>query len=303
MSAFTLHDLQCFNAVILAGGFQAAASRLNRSHPAVFAAVGKLEKQLGFSLLDRNGYKVKPTQAGLDFNQRAQLLLQEAERLSLHASQLAMGTETELRIVLGDFCPRPVLLAWLSDFFAGHAATRLSLYFEAVSGPEERLHDEQADLIFHQVNTNDTRLEWLSLGRIQFVPVAAPGFLPFAVTADIRPQQMQHLTQCVIRDTANHSPPNDHFLVPGAPRCSVADHLMKKEVILHGLAWGHLPRYLVEDEIRQGKLHLLSGDFLQGSHEQLVVARRSDRPVGPVASALWECLKMQRSVLVSALSL
>lgn len=33
MHDFTLHDLQCFDAVVDAGGFQAAAQRLHRSHP------------------------------------------------------------------------------------------------------------------------------------------------------------------------------------------------------------------------------------------------------------------------------
>ena len=47
MHDFTLHDLQCFDAVVDAGGFQAAAQRLHRSHPAVFAAVARLERQLG----------------------------------------------------------------------------------------------------------------------------------------------------------------------------------------------------------------------------------------------------------------
>ena len=47
MSEFTLHDLQCFDAVVRVGGFQAAATQLHRSHPAVFAAVAKLERQLG----------------------------------------------------------------------------------------------------------------------------------------------------------------------------------------------------------------------------------------------------------------
>ncbi|MBF2952519.1 LysR family transcriptional regulator, partial [Pseudomonas aeruginosa] len=50
MHDFTLHDLQCFDAVVDAGGFQAAAQRLHRSHPAVFAAVARLERQLGLVL-------------------------------------------------------------------------------------------------------------------------------------------------------------------------------------------------------------------------------------------------------------
>ncbi|WP_256670307.1 LysR family transcriptional regulator [Pseudomonas sp. CFSAN084952] len=59
MAEFTLHDLQCFDAVIRAGGLQAAASLLHRSHPSVSAAVAKLERQLNLVLLDRSGYRVQ----------------------------------------------------------------------------------------------------------------------------------------------------------------------------------------------------------------------------------------------------
>ncbi|RUX46118.1 LysR family transcriptional regulator, partial [Mesorhizobium sp. M7A.F.Ca.US.014.04.1.1] len=33
MAEFTLHDLQCFDAVVRTGGFQPAAAMLDRSHP------------------------------------------------------------------------------------------------------------------------------------------------------------------------------------------------------------------------------------------------------------------------------
>ena len=46
MHDFTLQELQCFDAVVTHGGFEAAARALHRSHPAVFAAVAKLERQL-----------------------------------------------------------------------------------------------------------------------------------------------------------------------------------------------------------------------------------------------------------------
>ena len=123
MSEFTLHDLQCFDAVVRAGGFQAAATLLHRSHPAVFAAVAKLERQLGLALLDRAGYRVKPTPAGQSFHLRAQALLRELAGLRAHAEQLAMGQETELNVVIGDFCPRPLLLGMLGQFFAAWPAT------------------------------------------------------------------------------------------------------------------------------------------------------------------------------------
>ena len=58
IEGLTLHQLQCFDAVVAEGGFQQAAEKLRRTQPTVFAAVKNLESQLGLVLLDRSGYRV-----------------------------------------------------------------------------------------------------------------------------------------------------------------------------------------------------------------------------------------------------
>jgi DNA-binding transcriptional LysR family regulator len=297
MSRFTLHELQCFDAVVGEGGFQAAAERLHRSHPSVFAAVAKLERQLGLDLLDRSGYRVQLTEAGRAFHRKVRVLLHETEELQTYAAQLAMGQEAELRVVLGDLCPLPPVLGLLSRFFAQCPQTRLHLQFETVTGPWERLLEDEADLIVHRVPKSDVRMEWIDLGRVAMVPVVAPGFLPFLAAADLTPQRMQAFTQCVVRDSARHPSEPGHFLVEGAPRCSVPDHLMKKELILHGMAWGHLPRFLIETELRDGRLLSIAGHHFPGVVEELAAARRRDRPHGPVADRLWDFLAGQAPVL------
>jgi DNA-binding transcriptional LysR family regulator len=300
MSAFTLHYLHCFDAVVRAGGFQAAAAALHRSHPAVFAAVAKLERQLGLSLLDRSGYRVQPTEAGRSFHRRAQSLLSELKALRTHAEQLAMGEESELRVVIGDLCPRAQALGVLSRFFAQCPGTRLHLHFEAVTGPWERLFDGEADLILHRIDKSDPRLEWIDLCEVRMTPVVAAGFLPFPITRAIRPEQMRGLTQCVMRDSARHSPPQDHFTVEGAQQCTVADQLMKKDMILHGMGWGHMPQFLIEEELGDGRLQSIAGRYLPGRAEQLVAARRRDRAHGPVADRLWAYLQTQARSFRSA---
>lgn len=302
MSEFTLHDLQCFDAVARAGGFQAAAAMLHRSHPAVFAAVAKLERQLGLALLDRSGYRVSLTAAGQSFHARAQSLLRELTALRAHAEQLAMGEETELRIVIGDFCPRPYVLGLLSRFFADCPATRLDLHFEAVSGPQERLYDGDADLILHRVDKNDASLEWVDLAKVPFVPVVAPGFLREPVPRALKPAQLRDYTQCVMRDTARHSPAQDYFTVAGARQCTVADQLMKKEIIVQGMGWGHMPRFLIEDELHDGSLLSIANRHLPGSIEELVAARRTDRAQGPVSNRLWQYLQDAAPALRRALA-
>ncbi len=300
MPAFTLHDLQCFEAVVRTGGFQAAAADLHRTHPSVFAAVAKLERQLGLALLDRSGYRVRPTEAGRALQRRAQSLLRQFDELRLQAAQWAAGEESDLHVVIGDLCPRPPLLGLLGRFFADRPGTRLHLHFESVGGPVERLLDGEADLVLHGIDKTDTRLEWLDLCKVPFVPVAAPALLPFPIDRSLGPERLREFTQCVIRDSARHTRSRDYFMIEGAHQCVVADQGMKKEIIQQGLGWGHLPRFLIEAELREGRLLSLAGPRLPGSIEELVAARRRDRPHGPVAQALWAYLRAQAPALRAA---
>jgi DNA-binding transcriptional LysR family regulator len=293
MHKFTLQDLLCFVAVIREGSFQAAAAALHRSHPAVFAATKKLETQLGMALLDRSGYRVRATPAGTSLFHRAQRLLQEADAFSLHAHQLAMGDEAELRVVIGDLCPREQALRMLSTFFARFPDTRLQLHFEAVTGPWERLLNDEADLILHRIDKTNPRLEWLDLGSVTLVPVVAPGFLLFTATDSITPEQMRAFTQCILRDTARQPEQYNHFVLDGPYQCTVADHPMKKEIILQKMAWGHLPSFMIEEELQSGRLISIAGRHFPGVTEELVASRRRDRPHGPVAMRLWDHIQEQ----------
>lgn len=285
---FKMHELQCFDAVLRSGSFQAAAILLHRTHPSVFAAVGKLEATTGLTLLDRSGYRVTATEAGRQFHERVSIALREMDNLGRYAGQLRQGEETVLRIVLGDLCPRASILPTLSTFFAEHKRTRLHLDYEAVRGPAERLRAGTADLAFHRADDADPGMERITIGKVSLIPVAAPGFLPFDTGPDVTPEQLRPFTQCVIRDTASEGVSEDHFLIEGAARCSVADHAMKRELILHGMAWGHLPDFLIDGDLRSGALVSLQGSHLPGRVETLAAIRRRDRPHGPVAEALWQ---------------
>ncbi|QQC65747.1 LysR family transcriptional regulator [Paraburkholderia ginsengisoli] len=299
MNDFSLHDLKCFDAVIRTGSFQAAAAALHRSHPAVFAAVARLESEAGLNLLDRGGYRVKLSDAGRSFHERMQPLLSEAEGLRQHAAQLAMGEESELHVVLGDLCPRPAVLGLLARFFTTCVHTRLHLHFETVSGPVERLKARDADLMFHRVDATDPLLESIALCKIRLVPVIAPNLLPAALPKTLRPEHLRDYTQCVMRDSAR-APRDEHFLViEGAHQITVADQFMKKDVILQGLAWGHLPDFLIDGEIRHGTLRSIAGRYFPGRTETVVAARRRDGAQGPVAERLWAYLQANAPIVAS----
>ena len=300
LDGITLHQLQCFEAVVSEGSFQAAAGKLLRAQPTVSSSVKNLESQLQLTLLDRSGYRVTLTEAGRSFYARTRVFLQEMKRLRDHAAQLAMGEESELRVVIGDLSPLPETLALLRRFFDRCPGTRLHLHFEAVSGPWERLFDNDADLIFHYVEKSDPRLEFVDLFTVRIIPVVAPKFLRFPISKSITPEQMRDYVQCVIRDTARHSEPRDYFLVEGARSWTVSDQLMKKELIVQGMGWGHMPRYLIEDNLRDGSLRQISGRHFKGGKADLVAARRRDTPHGPIANRLWQFIADEAAKIIPA---
>ncbi len=289
----TIHQLLCFDAVVTAGSFQAAAEKLLRSQPTVSASVKNLETQLRLSLLDRSGYRVTLTEAGRSFHARTRVFLHELQTLRNHAAQLAMGEESELRVVIGDLCPLPETLKLLRRFFDRCPGTRLHLHFEAISGPWERLFDDEADLIFHHIDKADPRLDFIDLFRVKLVPVVAPGFLRFPISRSITPEQMRDYVQCVIRDSARRDAPRDYFLVEGARSWTVSDQLMKRELIRQGMGWGHMPKFLIEQDLHRGRLLPITGRHFKGGEAELVAARRRDTPHGPIANRLWEYIGEQ----------
>ena len=302
IDGLTLHQLLCFEAVVSEGSFQAAADKLLRSQPTVSSSVKNLESQLRLSLLDRSGYRVALTDAGRSFYERTRIFLHELQSLRDHAAQLAMGEESELRVVIGDVCPLPEILGLLRRFFDSCPGTRLHLYFEAISGPCERLFDDEADLILHHIDKADPHLEFVDLFTMKLVPVVAPNFLRFPISESIAPEQMRDYVQCVIRDTARRSPLRDYYLVEGARSWTVSDQLMKKELILQGMGWGHMPHYLIEQNLLDASLLPITGKHFKGGQVELVAARRRNTPHGPIANRLWQFIEEQAAELIAALN-
>jgi DNA-binding transcriptional LysR family regulator len=290
MLPLTLAQLRTLDAIVSEGSLQAAATKLGRTHPTLHTALNAMEQAIGFKLFDRNAYRLALTRDGAAFLDRARRVLSEMDDLQTFAAHVAAGDESELRVVVGDLSPLPRMLGLLKGFFGGHPQTRLHLQFETLSGPWDLLAGDKVDLILHHVLDGDARFETLRLGRVTLVPVAAPGFLPFPIAA-ATVERMRELVQCVIRDSAAKPDPRSYFVLDGARTCTVSDQMMKKEVIVQGLGWGHMPDYLVADELANGRLISFANQCFQGSVVHLVAARKVGKPHGPIAAKLWDTLR------------
>lgn len=284
----TLQQMLTLDAVVNQGSVQAGARHLHKTHPSVITALKKLEDELGFALLDRSGYRSVLTEEGKAFHKSVRRILGDLQELKNQAKQLRLGEETELNIVLGDITPMTNALSVLRRFAEDYPHTRLNLFFENLYGPNEWLLDGNADLIVHHIDKSDPRYEYRDFCKVPVVPVVAPGFVPFPGSDKIRYTDMKGYTQCIIRDTAVRGGNKNYFVLDDSPHITVGDQYTKKEVILQRMAWGHMPLFLIENELKSGELISLEGKHIKGNTLDIVVARLGTGEKGLMAERLWQ---------------
>ena len=57
---------------------------------------------------------------------------------------------------------------------------------------------------------------------------------------------------------------------------------------MQGMAWGHMPLFLVRNELDTGKLISIDGGNIKGVVREIVIARLSEKKKGIMAEKLWE---------------
>ncbi len=96
-----LKQLEQLVAVCSTGSFTAAARKLGISQPTLSKSIGRLEKDLGLKLFDREGGKAQPNVFGRLVADHGADLLSGVERLRAELEQLARGESGVLRIGVG----------------------------------------------------------------------------------------------------------------------------------------------------------------------------------------------------------
>ncbi len=85
----TLDQLEVIQAVADCGSFHAAADRLNRSQPALSAAIKNLEREFELEIFDRSQYRARLTEAGAIFLTAARQALQASAYAARVARELS----------------------------------------------------------------------------------------------------------------------------------------------------------------------------------------------------------------------
>ncbi len=284
----TLQQLATLDAVIKQGSIQAGASYLNKTHPSVISSLKKLEDEIGFLLFDRSGYRSTLTHKGETFYQNSQAILTDIHELEAYAQHLSDNKEAQLNIAIGDITPIPKALKKLHTFSNNNKLTRLNLLFENLGGATERLLEGDADLIIHPIDKSDTRYEYKDFCKVHIIPVVAHDYLSIPISNKLKYADLSKHTQCIIKSTAKENSENNYFISEHSPYITVGDQHTKKELIVQGMAWGHMPRFLIKKELKKGKLISIEGNYIKGHTIDVVVSRLHKKTHGIMAESLWQ---------------
>jgi DNA-binding transcriptional LysR family regulator len=184
-----LNRLAYFTTVMETGSFTAAADRLGVAKAVVSHQIGKLEEELGATLLQRTTRRVTPTEEGRLFYDRAMIILREAEAAYGEISRGGVEPSGTLRLTApldyGTKMVAPVMAAYLRTY--PHMRVD-AIFDDAVSN----LVDEQIDLGIRVGWLTDSSNQARRLGTIRQTVVASPGFAA-SLPPDVTPRQARSL--------------------------------------------------------------------------------------------------------------
>jgi DNA-binding transcriptional LysR family regulator len=250
----TLEQWAVLAAVIDRGGFAQAGEALHRSQSAISYAVARLQESLGVALLSIQGRKAVLTEHGATLLHRARPLLQELTTLEDLAASVERGWESQLKLVVDVAFPRERLLRIVSELGAACPQTQLQLADAVLSGAEEAIIEQGADVVV----TSRVPPEYLGdfLMDVPFIAVAHPDHPLLRLQRPLAVTDLARHTQVVVRDSGLHQPRDEGWL--GAERrFTVSSMEASLAMVGAGLAFAWLPEPLVAPALAGGTVRAL----------------------------------------------
>jgi DNA-binding transcriptional LysR family regulator len=291
LDALTLDHLRMLIAVAEEGSFSGAARRLGRVQSAVSQAMQGLEQTLDLALFDRSARKPVLTEAGTTILAEARQVVDRAHALRAHAGTIAAGDEPELTLSVDPLFPNHVMMESLRALRNAFPLMPVTMITEGLGGPEQSLRDGTVRFaIYALMATRAKDLHAEQLTEVEMVPVVATSHplasAPEPVSRDIVEAQ----TQLVLIDrsplTLNTS--NNVF---STRIWRFADIATRLDYLLAGFGWCHMPTWLIEDHIREGRLKRLRLVQSSGRKVAMHVVRQPGQRLGPASQWLVEDLR------------
>lgn len=283
----TFDQLIVFQSIVKTGSFKAAASQLNKTQPAISAAIKKLEEELEVSLFDRSEYRPKLTEWGKIFNEKLQRVMQGMEELEQLSLSFRQKEEPEITVSVDGISINHNMLKTFKVFSDQYPNTKLNLSFDILSETERKIICHEADIGITHFIQNKSLFEIHPLTSIRMLPVMNRElFKQKKINSEA---QLREIDQIVIGDK-NGSHGASFGLLDEGKKWRLLDNKFKNEIILAGLGWGHLPEQTILRELKEKKLIVLKFDSVGPKVIELNLIKLKNKQLGPVSKKLWNGL-------------
>lgn len=290
----SLEAIQIIDAIDRTGSMSGAAELLHRVPSTISYSIGKLEEQLNIKLFDPNDPKGSLTAAGNTLLQEARLLFHAFGDLESRLHKIASGYESELRIVFDSLLPSSFFINDLHEFNALQCGTRIRLTVETMGGVWEALREERADIIIAIGDRpNWSGYQVRQIDSVEFVFCVSPVHPLATAVQPVKTELLHQHTVIVVADSARSLPAKTVGLLSGQKRITVPNIDTKIQFQRAGLGFGFLPKVLIANDLKEGKLIELVVEEIRQPEPVWLVMRSADK--GEAAS--WWYKKLNRQLL------
>ena len=289
----TLDQITVFLAIAETGSFAAAARKLGRAKSVISYAVANLEGQLGVALFARSGTaRPKLTDAGRAILADSRGLAIALDGLLAKARGLTSGLEAEVSLVVDVMLPAKKLVRALDEFRKRYPTVALRLRVEALGAVTQAVMEGAAMFgVSGPLQMSGDLLRRGPAGSVKLLAVAAPDHPLALLNTTISAALARDHVQLVLTDRSSLTENRD-FGVVSVKTWRLADLGAKHALLLAGMGWGNMPKPMVNDDLKRGRLV----ELLIETPSELIypfhTVYRSDTPPGPAASWLMERLAL-----------
>ena len=277
----TLDQVLVFHTIVRAGSFKSAAAELNKTQPAISFSIKKMEEELSVDLFDRTGYRPILTPEGRAFFERSQSLIQGMNEIENLAQSFRNKEEPEISVSVDGISPLPILLSQFKRFGDRFPNTKLNLSLDILSEVERKVLNREALFGITHFYSELSALEAIKITSIEMLPV---------INAEVKvnsEEELLGINQIVVSDK-NKAGKASFGLLNGGRKWYLTESNFKREIILAGLGWGHLPAHTIQEEIKRGKLRILNFETVKPRELDINLIRLRKQGLGTVAKSLWE---------------
>ncbi|MCA1058853.1 LysR family transcriptional regulator [Rossellomorea aquimaris] len=237
--------------------FRKAAERLFISQPTVTVHIKQLEKELGVTLFERDGKKIRLTESGRAYLQHAKRLLETYEEGISDLQSISQGYTATLKLAISPLIADNILPFVLKQFLKNHPEVEISVEIIESSEIESAVLRDTADIGISCLPCYSSELQQTLLFSDKVILVVPHDGRDFESAPPLEEEEVLESNYLLTHNHPGYWDELSHTVKQFFPRVrtiKVSQTHITKRFISEGLGISYLPSSTVRRELLEGRL-------------------------------------------------